>query len=104
MNNNNDSTNNKGTSPFEMEKNRPECTHYERNCTIIAPCCGLAFGCRICHDEYPNLPMVSKNHAARGNDDDEEEEGHKIDRFAITEVICRSCYTRQSSKTNRCFR
>jgi len=27
---------------------------------------------------------------------------HDIDRFAIEEIICRSCYTRQSSKTNYC--
>ena len=27
-----------------MEKSRPACNHYERNCTIISPCCGLAFG------------------------------------------------------------
>jgi hypothetical protein len=40
-----------------MEKSRPACNHYERNCTIISPCCGLAFGCRICHDECPVLPM-----------------------------------------------
>ncbi len=40
-----------------MEKSRPPCSHYERNCTIISPCCGLAFGCRICHDECPVLPM-----------------------------------------------
>jgi hypothetical protein len=24
---------------------------------------------------------------------------HKIDRFSIAEIICRQCYTRQSSKT-----
>jgi hypothetical protein len=40
-----------------MEKSRPACNHYERNCTIISPCCGLAFGCRICHDDCPVLPM-----------------------------------------------
>jgi hypothetical protein len=33
------------------EKMRADCPHYERNCTMIAPCCGAAFGCRICHDE-----------------------------------------------------
>ena len=38
------------------EELRPPCHHYERNCTIIAPCCGAAFGCRICHDECPVLP------------------------------------------------
>lgn len=40
------------------EVRRPECTHYERNCTIIAPCCGGAFGCRICHDECDNLYVL----------------------------------------------
>ena len=40
-----------------MEKSRPACNHYERNCTIVSPCCGLAFGCRICHDDCPVLPM-----------------------------------------------
>jgi hypothetical protein len=28
-----------------------------------------------------------------------EETHHEIDRFAIAEIICRLCYTRQSSKT-----
>jgi len=32
----------------------------------------------------------------------EEDNHHKIDRFAIHEVICRQCYHRQSSKTNHC--
>ena len=37
------------------EQSRPVCNHYERNCTMIAPCCGAAFGCRICHDDCPAL-------------------------------------------------
>ncbi|KAG7364065.1 zinc-ribbon domain containing protein [Nitzschia inconspicua] len=142
-----------------MEKSRPPCNHYERNCTIISPCCGLAFGCRICHDECPVLPMPfaqrpppnpppgtpgdqppSQNSAAgtavtgstestvpqerilnweaveRAKHKHEkrrsmplnydqhagEETHHEIDRFAIAEIICRLCYTRQSSKTNFC--
>ena len=32
------------------------CVHYERNCNIVAPCCQLVFGCRICHDDCPVLP------------------------------------------------
>jgi RING finger/CHY zinc finger protein 1 len=32
-----------------------------------------------------------------------EPQHHTIDRFAIKEVICRKCYTRQSSKTNNCI-
>jgi hypothetical protein len=39
-----------------MEQQRPECTHYDRNCTLIAACCGMAFGCRICHDDMAVLP------------------------------------------------
>ena len=30
-----------------MEKSRPICEHYERNCSIVSPCCGLVFGCRM---------------------------------------------------------
>lgn len=131
-----------------MEKSRPPCSHYERNCTIISPCCGLAFGCRICHDECPVLPMPFARRpmvpaaasggggSDRGNDVaggasgeaglqervlnwdaveglkhkqekrrslplyyEEQETHHEIDRFAIAEVICRLCHTRQSSKT-----
>ena len=124
-----------------MEKSRPPCQHYERNCTIISPCCGLAFGCRICHDECPVLPMPIRNQTGvaaaaaaaavaaadsqqpGGTPDtlpaaqqqqrqpkqekrrslplgwEEEETHHEIDRFAINELICRLCYTRQSSKT-----
>jgi hypothetical protein len=39
----------------QAELQRPHCPHYERNCTMIAPCCGAAFGCRICHDDCPTL-------------------------------------------------
>jgi hypothetical protein len=38
-------------NPKEMEENRPQCNHYKRNCSIISPCCGMVFGCRLCHDE-----------------------------------------------------
>jgi hypothetical protein len=140
-----------------MEKSRPPCCHYERNCTIVSPCCGLAFGCRICHDECPVLPMpfarrppapsppnmgavdsnvciavdgtststTTTNSTLVGGDStrilnwdaveakkhkqekrrslplsyEEQDTHHEIDRFAIAEVICRLCYTRQSSKT-----
>jgi hypothetical protein len=111
-----------------MEQSRPKCTHYDRNCTIVAPCCGLAFGCRICHDECPGLPKPlsqrkaadddqSVAHDGKGNhkhqqgperkerrhsmptDFEEAEAHHNINRFAIREVICRNCYARQSSKS-----
>ena len=127
-------------SSRKMEKTRPHCDHYDRKCTIISPCCGLAFGCRICHDDCPVLPPPIFNQGGSGAADDgaggaggaaagdghdsgsglngggggkrrigrsasmpsafsEEETHHDIDRFAIQEVICRACYTRQSSKT-----
>jgi len=136
-----------------MERSRPKCDHYQRNCTIISPCCGLAFGCRICHDECPVLPppvlqqheasvaaaaaasadAAASSSATTDGDHDmmnsnnntgwkqmdakpkmekrnslpsdftEEETHHNIDRFAIKEVICRNCFTRQSSKTNQCI-
>jgi hypothetical protein len=106
-----------------MEQSRPNCEHYARNCTLISPCCGLAFGCRICHDDCPVLPplLSLRNNAADdmlGNrtlkkathqklerrrsmptDFEEEETHHAIDRFAVREIICRGCNTRQSSKT-----
>lgn len=126
------------------ELSRPACEHYNRNCTIVSPCCGAAFGCRICHDDCPVLPPViqqcervpeepmgmssglgvmdHEGAMAGGGDGNgggaggagryprsasmpvslasfQEPQHHTIDRHAIREVICRRCYTRQSSKT-----
>mmetsp|Transcript_15909 Transcript_15909/g.33171 ORF Transcript_15909/g.33171 Transcript_15909/m.33171 type:complete len:612 (+) Transcript_15909:45-1880(+) len=130
----------------KLEKSRPPCNHYQRNCSIVSPCCGMIFGCRICHDDSDVLPppfLLNGGHpspaqlAATGiaggshtmeevplteskpasaslsngthrsaslppNFEDDETH-HNIDRFAIKEVICRECYTRQSSKTNHCI-
>lgn len=104
-----------------MEQNRPPCNHYKRNCTIISPCCGMAFGCRICHDECPVLPppllqeqqkvgeQAPPNRYQRASSMPTSNQGlpetdnqHLIDRFKIAEVICRICFTRQSSKSNKC--
>lgn len=106
-----------------MEQSRPPCEHYHRKCTIISPCCGLAFGCRICHDDCPVLPPPLSSKQCHLETDEEllpatshknklerrrsmpvdlggdEDDHHLIDRFAIKEVICRECFTRQSSKT-----
>lgn len=96
-----------------VEATRPPCTHYQRNCTILSPCCGAAFGCRICHDDCPILPPPTKDHPRRRyarsaslSFNDEQtmigspaDQHHTIDRFAIDQVICRQCFTRQSSKT-----
>lgn len=95
------------------ELHRPACHHYDRNCTMIAPCCGAAFGCRICHDDCPILPPKVTIQQARRRyprssslpssftnmNSTPEDTHHTIDRFAVREVICRKCFTRQSSKT-----
>lgn len=55
------------------------CVHYQRKCNIVAPCCGVPFGCRVCHDEMSTAcgPM---------------------DRFAIKEIVCKECNTKQSGR------
>ncbi len=94
------------------ELTRPNCTHYVRKCTVVSPCCGATFGCRICHDDCPVLPPKVNNKVPRRYprsaslpssfttmDTSCEDTHHNIDRFAIKEVICRECFTKQSSKT-----
>jgi len=100
---------------MRTEQTRPHCPHYDRKCTLIAPCCGAAFGCRICHDDCPVLPPKINNGGRRYHRSaslpssftamppvdapDNIDTHHTIDRFAVREVICRECFTRQSSKT-----
>jgi len=98
------------------ELTRPPCDHYNKNCTIIAPCCGAAFGCRICHDDSPILPplLIARRSSRRYrsvsmpmghasfNESTHQDTHHTIDRFKIKEIICRVCYTKQSSKSNNC--
>lgn len=59
------------------------CVHYERNCNIVAPCCGRVFGCRICHDE-----LSPSGHAP-------------MNRFMVQEVVCKNCNTQQRA-SNQC--
>jgi len=44
-------------------------------------------------------PPISHRSASLPGNFEEEESHHEIDRFLIKEVICRECFTRQSSKT-----
>ena len=64
-------------SPIVPQPEDTKCTHYDRNCNIIAPCCNRIVGCRICHDETspPGHPPMN--------------------RFMIREVVCKCCGTRQ---------
>jgi len=95
-----------------MEQSRPPCSHYVRKCTMIAPCCGAAFGCRICHDDCPVLPpkiqattfrlhqrTASLPSSFTSMPTCAEDTHHTIDRFTVRQVICRECFTQQSSKT-----
>lgn len=95
----------------------PKCTHYQRNCHIVSPCCGATFACRICHDDFPVLPpplLVSAYGSNSTNNPHQRAlrtlsmplsfansagEHHTLPRHAIKEIICRVCYTKQSSKT-----
>ena len=54
------------------------CVHYERKCNIIAPCCGVEFGCRVCHDDDTSTSACGP-----------------MDRFAVKEIVCKECNTRQ---------
>jgi len=162
-----DSNGNSTGNTRQMEMCRPVCTHYERNCTFITPCCGQAFGCRLCHDECEQLlppfvrhasdsntsvdtptsttsrnntqnistrptnctiastpstnnestishapsstiagshPFTSNTSITPDDDTDEFDNQHKIDRFALREIICRNCFTRQDSKSNKCIK
>ena len=65
------------SAPILPSQETIKCDHYERNCNIIAPCCGRVVGCRICHDEMspPGHPPMN--------------------RFMVREIVCKHCGTRQ---------
>lgn len=61
------------------------CKHYRRRCSLVAPCCGEVFPCRVCHDE-------AKNEA-----EDDFKKAHTVDRHAVKQVVCSLCDLRQPS-------
>ena len=76
------------------------CIHYERKCNILSPCCNKIFGCRLCHDEF-----MEHNHHHEYNSEEDftcTNNGNPMDRFGITQIICKECDTVQDSKTNVC--
>ena len=68
------------------------CKHYNRNCSIISPCCNKEFSCRLCHDEF-----IDENEL-------DYKKKHQINRFDIYENICKKCNHRQkvSNKCEKC--
>ncbi|KAI8871847.1 zf-CHY-domain-containing protein, partial [Ramicandelaber brevisporus] len=56
------------------------CEHYERSCSIKAPCCGSFFPCRLCHDQH----APSSNGCTA-----------TLDRYSIATMICTLCELQQ---------
>ena len=89
-NNNYDNNNNNNNSksqediignPDNIEEIEINCSHYERNCLIIAKCCNKIYPCRICHDENEN---------------------HKMNRHETEKIKCKKCKTIQDI-SNKCI-
>ena len=72
------------------------CRHYRRRCKIVAPCCGVVFPCRFCHDEAQDKAGAASLRAMS--------QQHVIDRYAVTEVVCALCEHRQpvQAECERC--
>jgi RING finger and CHY zinc finger domain-containing protein 1 len=69
-----------GGGEEEGEKeNKDGCTHYRRNCKLVAPCCNTAYTCRLCHDFEKH--DMNCNYKTK----------HKLDRFSVKEVVCLEC-------------
>jgi len=56
------------------------CSHYPLGLKVRAACCGKFFPCRVCHDE--------------------EISDHKINRHAVTEMLCMHCHILQPIAQN----
>lgn len=52
------------------------CTHYQKKCNVVAPCCGAEVACRLCHDEKMTCDQ-------------------EMDRYRVTEMVCQACGKRQ---------
>ena len=89
----------KGTQQevFNPKKWPHGCKHYRRKCKIIAPCCGMEAGCRLCHDERTEDDTGSPGAGAgAGAGAGGGVTGpHKLDRHAIKEMVCLLCNLRQ---------
>lgn len=59
------------------------CTHYKRKCALVSPCCGRVFSCRFCHD------------AEMYENETDEKKCHKLNRHAVTHIVCLSCGRKQ---------
>eukprot|EP01054_Gregarina_sp_Poly1_P000952 Gregarina_sp_Poly_1__951@NODE_122_length_13497_cov_184_110052_g109_i0_p3_GENE_NODE_122_length_13497_cov_184_110052_g109_i0NODE_122_length_13497_cov_184_110052_g109_i0_p3_ORF_typecomplete_len277_score26_12zfCHY/PF05495_12/3e19zfCHY/PF05495_12/1_8e04zfRING_UBOX/PF13445_6/3_3e03zfRING_UBOX/PF13445_6/9e03zfRING_UBOX/PF13445_6/1_3e04zfRING_UBOX/PF13445_6/3_1e07zfRING_UBOX/PF13445_6/4_9e02zfC3HC4/PF00097_25/7e03zfC3HC4/PF00097_25/1_8e04zfC3HC4/PF00097_25/3_2e06ProkRING_4/PF14447_6/1_5e04ProkRING_4/PF1 len=84
-------------SDLEDLQERPGCIHYERRCKLVCPACNLDFPCRFCHDEiFEPRAGSSEQIVYNGN----KYPTHKIDRTAVSEIICSDCDQRQAVSAN----
>ena len=68
------------------------CPHYARACKLRHPKSGRLYTCRLCCDQARELPAI------RGGGQEDE----KLDRYAVTEVMCMTCNTLQPAE-DRCI-
>ncbi|XP_070562757.1 RING finger and CHY zinc finger domain-containing protein 1-like isoform X2 [Ptychodera flava] len=55
---------------IEQDRKYSGCEHYQRKCSLLAPCCNRFYTCRFCHDENEN---------------------HKLNRNDVEQVKCLKC-------------
>ncbi|XP_014769475.1 RING finger and CHY zinc finger domain-containing protein 1 isoform X3 [Octopus bimaculoides] len=60
-----------------------DCSHYKRDCSLVAPCCNKVYVCRVCHDDV---------------------EDHTLDRTTVEKIVCNKCSTKQpvSDRCSNC--
>ncbi|PWZ56429.1 E3 ubiquitin-protein ligase MIEL1 [Zea mays] len=92
------------------------CAHYSRGCSVVAPCCGQAFGCRHCHNDakvrwFPSSRFRFGSGSAdvlkqpcpvpRQNSlEVDPRDRHEIPRHEIKKVICSLCSKEQDVQQN----
>lgn len=76
-----------------MNNSENKCSHYDRKCRIVSPCCNKIFGCRICHDNYYEENDTEKECNIKY---------HKINRYEIKKIICNNCNLKQDI-SNKCI-
>jgi zinc finger-like protein len=89
------------------------CQHYARAAMLVAPCCGRAFACRLCHDEAvgPGAAACASGAAAAPaalaaappSSSSAPAPlaaahcGRRLDRYSVREMLCMLCGLRQAA-------
>lgn len=60
------------------------CSHYDRGCLILSPCCAEWYPCRLCHDQ------------TRYEEEKDVKKQHKMNRHEVKTVKCKSCTVEQA--------